>query len=233
MTSEYREEVNINVQDIITRVQRTFGDEAGVQIKTSDLITWINDAQEAIVQENKTLMETSATANSVINQADYSLPTDLAVFRSLQYKGSRVKLMTFNEFNEYLDGYNSSTNTVGPGIPTVFMIYAGKMTVFPVPSEAIAGGFKIYYTRHPVQVSTTADTPELPVEYHQAIVDYCLQRAYELDEDSEKYAMKQASFKNRVDLLNNRNTENNEYYPKITILPQDDIGGYHPYGWGY
>lgn len=180
-------------------------------------------------------METSATAASAVGQTDYSLPSDLAVFRSLQYKGFRVKFQTFNEFNEYLDGYNApvGSNPYGPGIPTVFMIWENKLRVFPSPNEAIADGFKIYYMRHPVQVSTTADTPELPVEYHKAIVDYCLQQAYELDEDAEKYAMKQAAFREKTQLLNNRNQANEEYYSKITILPQDDMGYYSPYGWGY
>lgn len=178
-------------------------------------------------------MEASATANSVYGQADYDLPDDMAVFRSLQYKGLRVKFMTFNEFNEYLDGYNASPSFFGPGIPTVFMIWEGKLKVFPTPNESITNGFKIYYMRHPVQVLTTADTPELPVEYHKAIVDYCLQQAYELDEDAEKFAVKQAEFKRKTDLLNNRNQSNEEAYPRITILPQDDTGHYSPYGWGY
>lgn len=180
-------------------------------------------------------METSATAASVVGQSDYNLPSDLAVFRSLQYKGFRVKFLTFNEFNEYLDGYNApvGSNSYGPGVPTVFMIWQNKLTVFPSPNEAIVDAFKIYYMRHPVQVATTVDTPELPVEYHKAIVDYCLQQAYEMDEDSEKYAMKAAAFRDKTQLLNNRNTTNEEYYSKITVLPQDEMGHYSPYGWGY
>lgn len=163
------------------------------------------------------------------------MPEDLAVFRSLQFKGYKVKFMTFNEFNEYLDGYNATSpeNPYGPGVPAVFMVWDKKLKVFPSPSQAVANGFKIYYMRHPVQVATTADVPELPIEYHRAIVDYCLQQAYELDEDAEKYAIKQAAFKNRLDTLNNRNIENEEYYPKVTVLPQDDMTYYSPYGWGY
>lgn len=180
-------------------------------------------------------METSALASSVTGQPEYDLPADMAVFRSLQYKGFRVKSLTFNEFNEYLDGYNAPAGTTpySTGIPVVFMVWESKLRVFPTPSESVANGFKIYYMRHPIQVTTTADTPELPVEYHKAIVDYCLQQAYELDEDAEKYAMKAAAFKEKTALLNNRNTTNEEYYPKITVLPQDDIGYYSPYGWGY
>lgn len=221
----------LTVQDIITRVQKIFGDESSVQIDNSDIIRWINEAQEEIVQANDGLMETTAVANSVIGQAAYSFPTDCATLRSIQFKGYRVQYKSFNEFNEYIDGWNApvGNNIYGNGIPSVFMIWQNKFNVFPPPSEAVVSGFTVYYMRHPVQVVTTADTPEVPVEYHKSIIDYCLQQAYELDEDSEKQQLKGANFDRKMLELNDRNKTTDEYYPTITVLPEDADNTYYPY----
>lgn len=226
----------INVQEIITRVQRVFGDEASVQITQDDIIRWINDAQEEIIVNNDGLMETIATASTVQGQDTYDFPSDLAVMRSLQYKGFRVKYFSLNEFNEYLDGWNTNVNNsiYGQGTPLVFMTFENKITVFPPPDQSLADALTIFYTRHPIQVSLVTDTPELPVQYHKAIVDYCLQQAYELDEDTQKQLVKDQSFTKRVMQLNDRNKRVSEYYPSITTLPEDDTFGSDYYlGWGY
>lgn len=178
-------------------------------------------------------METTSSANSVINQMEYDFPADLSVFRSMKYKGYRLKQMSFNEFNEYLDGYSADPGITpyGPGIPSVFMVWNNKITVFPKPSEAIVGGFTLYYMRHCVQVATVADVPEVPVQYHKALVDYCLQQAYELDEDENKYNLKKADFEQKTMKLNDRNKWlGQEVYPRITVLPED--AGFSDNGYG-
>lgn len=212
----------LSVQDIVTRVQKIFGDEASVQIDVSDITRWINEAQEEIVTNNDGLMETTATASSVVNQAEYDFPDDCATFRSLQYNGYRVKYMSFTDFNQYLDGYNATPNSYGAGIPTVFMIWENKFHVFPMPNQSITDGFKIFYMRHPVEVSLLTDIPEVPVAYHKAIVDYCLEQSYEVDEDSEKQQLKNSSFSTKMLQLNDRNKRVAEFYPSITVLPEDD-----------
>lgn len=221
----------LSVQDIITRVQRTFGDESGAQITPEDIIRWINDAQEEIVEANETLMQTTSSTDVVAGQAEYDYPSDLSIFRSMKYNGYRLRYMSFNEFNEYLDGYNSPVGVFGPGTPEVLMVWQNKITVFPTPSINLTNGFTIYYVRHPVAVVTTADTPEVPTQYHKAIVDYCLKQAYELDEDTAKQQVKDAAFQAKMMQQNNRNSRIEEYYPRITTLPEDET--YGSYGvWG-
>jgi len=50
------------VSEVITAVQRQFGDESGVQLENTDIIRWINDAQDVIVAKNKVLKAKSTTA---------------------------------------------------------------------------------------------------------------------------------------------------------------------------
>ena len=216
------------MQDVVTRVKRTFGDEAGVQISDADIIRWINDAQQEIALNNEQLMQATASASAVQNQMDYDVPADFSILKFLKYKGYRLKHMSFQEFNEYIDGY-SEESTYGPGIPEIFMVWEGLITVFPKPQENLTDAFKIYYIKTPAPISTLADDLSLPLVYHNPIVNFCLKQAYELDEDYQKASIKQQEFSDTTMKLNDREKVQ-DYYPRITTLPEDenygDWGGY-------
>jgi hypothetical protein len=226
----------MNVQDVVNRVKRTFGDEAGVQITDADLIRWINDAQLQIGLANEGLLEATATANVVQNQADYAVPTDMSVLRSMAFKGFRVKYMSFAEFNEYIDGFKAApgVSPYGPGIPEIFTIWNNTITLFPKPQESVTGGLTIYYVRQPTTVTTLADNLTVPLQYHNAVVDYCLTQAYELDEDLQKASYNKGKFDETMMKLQDRNKWiSQEYYPRITTLPEDENYGNYGYWGGY
>lgn len=223
------------MQEVVTRVKRQFGDEAGVQISDLDIIRWINDAQEEIGRTNQGLMETTGSADIVANQAEYDMPADFSVLRSLRYKGFRLKAMTLAEFNEYLDGYAVATGgPYGPGTPEVFTVWENKITLFPTPNETITAGLSVFYIKHPASVANLADDLSLPIKYHNTIVTYCLQQAYELDEDFQKAQLKEGKFnKDLMQLNDNNKWVSQEYYPRITTLPEDENYGGFGYFGGY
>lgn len=226
----------MNVQDVVIRVKRTFGDEAGVQISDDDIIRWINDAQEQIVLDNPGLMEATAQTNAIQDQAEYDVPQDFNILRSLKYNGYRLKPMSFAEFNEYIDGYsaNPGVSPYGPGIPEVFMVWNNKITLFPKPQENLTDGITIYYIKHPPPVATLADDLSVPLQYHNAVVKYCLKQAYELDEDYQKAQLVKGEYDSDMMKLNDRNKWTaQEYYPRITVLPEDENYGNYGYWGGY
>lgn len=215
------------MQEVVTRVKRTFGDEAGVQISDDDIIRWINDAQEEVARNNEGLMETTGSADTVQDQMEYDMPSDFSVLRSLKYRGYRLKPLSMAEFNEYIDGYSAPTGApYGPGIPAFFTVWENKITLFPKPNESVEGGLTILYIKHPALVATLADELALPLKYHNSVVTYCLQQAYELDEDYQKSQMKESKFESDMMKLNDNNKWiSQEYYPRITTLPEDENYG--------
>lgn len=225
----------MNVQGVADRVKRIFGDEGGVQITDTDLIRWINDAQEQIVADNQGLMEATVSASSIANQADYDVPVDLFTLRSLMYNGFRLKSMSFQEFNEYVDGFRASSGTTPytAGTPEMFMVWNRQITLFPTPDKALANGIRIYYIKHPPPVANLADSLSVPLEYHNIVVDYCLQQAYEIDEDIIKFNFKKTEVDENLKKLNDLNKSTQEYYPRITVLPEDDNYGNYGYWGGY
>lgn len=223
----------MNVQDIFNRVKRSFGDESGVQISDDDLIRWINDAQVQIATENPSSMEAVATTNIVGGQSEYPQPADVNNIRALMFKGYRLKPLSFQEFNEYLDGFSAPAGSeYGYSSPRVFMVYAGNIVVFPTPSDPEENALKIYYSKLPAKVANTADELTVPERYHNAVVEYCLSRAYELDEDFEKASYKKTEFGDSVMKASVSESWNpQEYYPRITVLPEDENYGSSGY-WG-
>jgi hypothetical protein len=216
----------MNVAAIKTRVKRRFGDEAGVQLSDSDIISSINDAQLEIVKRNESLLEVTATANADDGIQEYTLPANLLIFRSLKWKGtgelSYKPLIgrPFNEFNEYMEGWDEDVSS--QGTPYTYTLYAGKFLVFPVPDSNIANAFKIYYNRKPTDVALDADVPDVPEIYHLTIVDMALKQAYEMDEDWEAASNKSAEASKDLDYLRGREDwKQQDTYPTILIRQED------------
>jgi hypothetical protein len=150
------------------------------------------------------------------------------------YNNFRLRGLSFAQFNEYLDGFkaNPSQGGYGNGTPEVFMVYGGTITLFPTPNQNITDGLRIYYSRHPASVGNLADSLTVPDRYHNSVVEYCLQRAYEMDENFDAAAYKKGEFSAQVQKLKDQEKwTSTEYYPKITTLPEDDMyldaGGFY------
>lgn len=216
----------MNVQDVVTRVRRTFGDEAAVQVTDDDIIRWINDGQVEIVKHNDTALQTTDFMDLVQGTSQYNLPDDLLVLRSLRYKYdsmssfNRLTYKNMQQFDEEIDGwdgtvYNEST-------PYFFTIYENKVTLFPTPSESSVGGLKLLYNQKPTDVTGLSDTLALPLLYHNTIVKYCMWQASLLDEDHEPGLMYRGEFQTDINTLQNTETKDPvAVYPTITVLEYD------------
>lgn len=214
------------VSDVMERVKRAFGDESGVQITDQDIIRWVNDGQREMVKHNETLLEKAAVSSVVANQQEYSLPTDLLIFRHVSFQPSgfrsfmKLKGYSFVEFNVVVDGYDGTEYSAG--VPQIYTNYAEKLILFPTPNLSLANSLKIYYNRKPVDVSSSGDSLDLPDSYFEPIVKYCMTQAYEMDEDWEAATAKGQELMSDINLLKGRGDwKQQETYPTITVLYDD------------
>lgn len=213
----------MNVVDIKNRVKRTFADESGVQIIDSDIYKWISDAQLEIVRQNEAALQGSYQMNSVASQLEYPLSviSDLFTIRTVLYNSNKLEGLTLQQFEQYLDGWQNS-QLYGTGTPLVYMVDSNILTLFPTPDTSASNIIKIYYTKKPATVAADGDPISLPEPYHPTIVKYCLQQAYEMDQDWAAFQQKQTQFVNDVNTLRDNETLNQRnFYPTITILPED------------
>src|SRR5678815_1932316 len=211
----------MNVTDVKNRVKRQFGDESGVQITDDDIYKWITDAQTEIIRQNEGLLQSSALSNSVAGQSNYTLPADYFTIKTVMYNSIKLKGLTLQQFEEYLDGWQN-TQLYGTGTPQAYMVYNDLLTLFPTPDTSTANVIKIYYSRKPTTIAADGDPIDLPTAYHPTIVKYCLQQAYELDEDWQAFAAKQGQVRDDINTLRDNEELNQKvYYPTITYLPED------------
>lgn len=210
----------MNVSDILTRVKRVFGDEAGVQLVDTDIIGWINDAQRQIAA-NSELLQTRATADLVAGQMVYSTPSDMLNLRSVRVAGDRLVPIGMQEADDRLVGWDDP-NRQETGKPEFFWQWANQMYLYPISDTSTTAGIVIYYSRVPVTVTTGSDVPELAAQYHDHIVRYCLRTAYELDENFQAANYSEGLFQSGLKgLAEDENKLTDEFYPTIFVRQED------------
>lgn len=209
------------------RVKRQFGDEAGAQITDADIIRWVNDAQTDIAVKND-LLQVSATTATTAGVQKYTVPTNLLILRSVRWKGVKLQPLTMEE----ADALTISGDTGARGTPVSFWQFARQIYVWPPPDANGTADLTLFYTRQPVVATLTSETPELPLQYHPRLVEYCIAQAAELDDNLQHFQVKMNQFEQGVEnLKSNNDWENQDFYPGITVSNRDSGDG--DLGYGY
>lgn len=210
------------VQEIITHVTRQFGDEAEIQIDSSDIIRWINAGQREIISNNTTINAAVAVADVSVGKSAYPLESDIA-FKGIQnissvlVNGTPLQGMTFQEALVYL----KNGDTVRTGRPTLWYQQAGLLNIWPSPSEDTTGGLQIYFTKAPDVITASGDAIGVPDNFYNALVQYVMQQAYELDENFQAAAAKQQQFDKSVNSQHNQTDVQTAFFPTIQGDPED------------
>jgi hypothetical protein len=213
------------VSDVSTRVKRQFGDESGVQVTDADIIRWINDAQRDIAYTQE-ILESIATQVSVANQEKYTLPPDMINLRSVYYANAKLQVLSLQDYDNYVTSYTNPTGTVTQnavltGVPEVFYVWGTELSMYPIPSAA-GVTIKLYFSKFPPDVVNQASTLSLPNKYDNRVVEYCLQQAYELDENFEASNLKGSQFANSLTQMGeDAQWTEHTAYPMIAVQPED------------
>ncbi len=219
----------MNLGDVKVRVKRQFGDESAVQVTDDDIVRWANDAQRFACLDNDNLLEKISATDLVAGQQDYDQPVDLQNLKSIHIKNdpgelSYIHMQGFDlqKFDAQIDGWDGSF--YGPGMTFIYTVFADKVKVFPTPDTSVVAGLKFYYNRKPVNLVSDIDVIDLPEMYHSSVVDFCLQQAYEMDENLEASVNKQAQVSSQLRVAKGYSAWNNkEFYPEITVANPDDL----------
>lgn len=205
------------VSDVVTRVQRQFGDEASVQIDTTDIIRWINDGAKEIAVQND-LTQATATQNTVALQNIYTAPNDMLAIRSIYYDSRKLDYLSRADYDTYINEVDPTENL--SGIPSIYTRNVYDILLYPKPDSIKS--LKIWYFQRPAEVALPADSLPFPTEYHLRIVEYCLQQAYQTDEDWDAAGQMKGQFDDgMVKLKQLTVASDTEFYPVITVLPDD------------
>lgn len=202
-------------QDVRRAVQRSFGDESGVQLEDADILMWINDAQDEIVNRNRILKGTSSTV-SAAGQQSYTFPSArIHQIESIHYGGSRLPNMPFAQAENHVIGQGLELSQQGE--PELWYEWGGRFSFWPTP--ATSQSIVLYYTLRPERLTTLDSVLSVPDKYYQNVVNYVLRSAYEMDEDWQASQAKQQQFDASLnDLAEEERTAQHMTYSTITLI---------------
>jgi len=169
----------MNLQDIIRRVQRLYGDSAEAQIYVTDIIDWVNDGQFILNRDLELLIaKGNLDVDDTTATAGWALPADYVKSVLVQFKSVT---MTYTPYNE-VKGFSG---VIPASDPSWYYIWSNYLKMYPTPVSRGTGLVYHEYVKHPTILKSSTDIPELPGSFHLDLVRYCLMRAKELNEDEQ------------------------------------------------
>lgn len=168
----------MNLQDIIRRVQRSFGDSAEAQVYVTDIIDWANDGCLVLARDLELLKNMERLdVNATTAKQGWPVPADYVKSASVLFNQIPMTYVNYQDVRDYVNN--------PPSDPGWYYIWGGYLFLYPV---AITYGTQLVehtYIKMPRVMAATGDTPEVPAIYHLDLVRYCLMRAKELNEDEQ------------------------------------------------
>jgi len=207
-----------------TYVKRQFGDESGVQIQDSDIINWVNQAQDEINNANRVLTTYFETP-TVPGQAEYDFPDDsILEVDSLAIDGRVLPNVPFNTAQDRLAGMDPKLEFQGR--PQFWYAWGGKLTIWPIPQSA-DHTIRIYAVRRPVLITATDQVLDLPDKYFSAICQFVMTQAYEMDENFPAAQQKSSQYhEETMRLIDEERQAQNQTYPVIQVQEGEGLGYY-------
>lgn len=216
---------------IATRVKRQFGDESGAQIVDSDIIMWLNDAMREAVTQNSGMNLKTKTVASIQGRAIYDLPDILntAAVHSIQFNQDAktyypLRHCAPSQFDEMFPGWDTGfTGSANTGSPVFYSAENNaRFKVYPAPNTTDGLGFKVKYNSFYCEVEELEKQMTVSARYYQYLLEYCLMKAYELDENWEAADRKAAYIQSTLNVLATTDLDQNQtVYPSISVNVED------------
>jgi len=217
-------------------VEQKFGDSGNVQITRAMQLGWINNGIRAIAQQSPFLEGiASQSLLSGINTYDLTLITGkkMASIIQIVVNGKAVDLISFPQYQAEILNSQDYSNGVAQGVatgrPVIGTIFADQLMIWPTPQLTIASGLQVFYNAYPADLVAITDKITVPDRYYNALFDYVMAQALELDENFQASQIKMAHFQGGVQREYNReHSTPSDFYSGMVMDPYDDDLPYNP-----
>lgn len=208
----------MNFGDVLIRVQREFGDENEVQLERDDVLRWTNDAQLEIARRTEAIIRTLVLSSHKL-QAVYRLKRDFLKIRDVFFDGNKLSYVSIQDLDSIAP--DRAANPIQTGIPSVFSARYRQVFLWPAP-DVDSKRIQIEYIARPRLVVEDDDDLELPEQYQNPIVSYCLSHAYMLDGNIPPAQVRNQEFETKSNsFIGDAAQANASSYPTITSSVED------------
>lgn len=204
----------MNLNDVVRHVQRIFGDEYEVQIKTEDIVDWANESIVTIARETEFKTGTLGPVPYGPSTDGVALPTQFIGEKRVTWDSVPLDRAEINQLD---DMTTVETTGVLGARPTHFYFWDEKIYLHPTPGQA-ANLVMNYVATPSTHTEMSAPLP-LPLHHHWTVIRMCLVRARELNEDFDQAARLQTE----VDGLlgKSRDDQNNRFRETFPVVKDD------------
>jgi hypothetical protein len=206
------------VSEIQDRVKNIFGDMAGIQIQDPMILDWINDGQTDICRKAECLMGVYAVS-TVVGTSAYAYPVDFIKEQVVKLDGYKLARLTLPSIDVLFP--DREVENVR-GNPLYYYHWNRSINLYPTPGTAVTNGLTLWYIRNAAQLTGSAQTPEIPGIYHEDLVEYCLYRALQQDEQWVPAREKKMDYDKRLmETIYDSQNEGSQSYPAVQLCAGD------------
>jgi hypothetical protein len=220
---------------ISQQVKEKFGDSGNVQITDSMILNWVNNGQRAIVQQHG-YKEGVLTNGLIAGTNTYDLSASATTQRIMQImhiivNGQEVNIVPFAEYQALVNDRIQYTAGVpqaqAVGRPTVGAVFADILYLYPIPDITLTAGIQIFARVFPADLTAIADKLTVPDRFYNALFDYVMAQALELDENFQASQIKLGHFQAGIQRENDRSRGRiGEFYGSMVKDPYDEDSPY-------
>jgi hypothetical protein len=206
------------VSEIQDRVKNIFGDTAGVQIDDPMILDWINDGQTDICRKAECLSGLH-TASIVAGTGGYPYPADFIKEVAVKVNGVKLARLTQPSIDVLFPDRDEETIR---GNSLYYFHWNRNVNLYPKPEISTANGLVMWYIRTAAQLTGSAQTPEIPAIFHEDLVEYCIWRALQQDEQWPAAREKKSEYDARLlqTVYDSKTLDANEY-PAVRMIAGD------------
>lgn len=213
----------MDANDLELRLKRVFGDQAHIQLAENDLNSWMTAAQIEIASAASLLQVKAAASGTMPNMI---LPADMLDLHAVWWLDTTISPPQYKslEFMSFQDAQMTANDVgqTGALVPYAYWIFGQTLTFVPYIPGA-TGTVQLFYTKKPTDITGSQRVFDIPIQYHERILEFCLKQAYEMDENYEASAFKTTEFKeNLSDLVDQDAWAKHSTYPTISVRPEDE-----------
>ena len=184
-------------------------------VDTAMLNDAINEAYFEIINDSRTFwkfMEGTATFSTIAGTADYdkkTIDSTMDDIYDMYHNDGQLKSMNRREFDQF--NYQNTAS----GIPTRYIEWDGKITLYPTPSDN--RDITIRFYKEATELVDDSDKPLIPRKYMDVLVAGAKVAFYEMDEDSTRYDRALPSYAKKLKDMVEKNETNSDKTFKIKM----------------
>ena len=218
------------LSQIVTDVQNRSGDSTITETKITG---WVNNATRLIGNRADWpfYLTADATDATVAGTADAALQTDFRKMFSVRVGGATEPAGDEYLFVGYMEK-NIAINQLSNAVNAYYIDpTTSKYGLIPTPTTTGDTVWQKYY-RNPDTVSCVSATPDLPTQYHDALVDFSLARYWEEEDELDKTVLYETMVENSIETMKNEMLKSVGQLTRMRDVRELDVQD-HPQGFNY